>query len=120
MKIFNFIRRQSLSSNKFGKYLLYAIGEIILLVIGILLALQFNNLNDKNQTISVISNDTFRVVPKKKKVINRKSEYTLTVKKKYESETLCEIKYPSMENFSLLRDTHLLQNIAKLKVKLTT
>lgn len=32
--------------NKFNKYLLYAIGEILLVVIGILIALQINNQND--------------------------------------------------------------------------
>jgi Family of unknown function (DUF6090) len=35
-----------LTENKFSKYLLYAIGEIILVVIGILIALQLNNLNE--------------------------------------------------------------------------
>jgi hypothetical protein len=35
--------------NKTGKYLKYAIGEIILVVIGILIALWLNNLNLKNQ-----------------------------------------------------------------------
>ena len=32
--------------SKFGKYLLYAIGEIVLVVIGILIALQINDAND--------------------------------------------------------------------------
>jgi sensor domain CHASE-containing protein len=35
-----------LTENKFSKYLLYAIGEIILVVIGILIALQINNSNE--------------------------------------------------------------------------
>ena len=34
-----------LTENKFSKYILYAIGEIILVVIGILIALQINNWN---------------------------------------------------------------------------
>lgn len=36
-----------MSENKTGKYLKYAIGEIILVVIGILIALQINNWNQK-------------------------------------------------------------------------
>ena len=36
-----------LTENKFSKYLLYAIGEIILVVIGILIALSINNWNDE-------------------------------------------------------------------------
>ena len=36
-----------LTENKFSKYLIYAIGEIILVVVGILIALQINNSNNK-------------------------------------------------------------------------
>lgn len=46
IKFFRHIRKKFLSENKFSKYLLYAIGEIILVVIGILIALQINNWND--------------------------------------------------------------------------
>jgi glutaredoxin-related protein len=38
-----------MSNNKAGKYLKYAIGEIILVVIGILIALQINNWNNEHQ-----------------------------------------------------------------------
>ncbi len=38
-----------LTENKFSKYLLYAIGEIVLVVIGILIALQINNWNEKQK-----------------------------------------------------------------------
>ena len=38
-----------LVENKFSKYLIYAIGEIILVVIGILIALSINNWNEKNK-----------------------------------------------------------------------
>lgn len=49
LKIFRKIRQELLSENKFTKYLLYAIGEIILVVIGILIALQINNWNEENK-----------------------------------------------------------------------
>ncbi len=42
---FRKIRHSLLAENKFTRYLLYAIGEILLVVIGILLALQINNWN---------------------------------------------------------------------------
>jgi hypothetical protein len=45
IKFFRKIRQRLLTENKFSKYLLYAIGEIILVVIGILIALQINNWN---------------------------------------------------------------------------
>lgn len=40
------IRKQLMSENRFGKYLLYAGGEIVLVIIGILVALYLNGLND--------------------------------------------------------------------------
>ena len=46
IKLFKNIRRRLLTENRFNKYLLYAIGEIILVVIGILIALQINTWND--------------------------------------------------------------------------
>ena len=45
IKFFRKIRQRLLTENKFSKYLLYALGEIVLVVIGILIALQVNNLN---------------------------------------------------------------------------
>ncbi len=47
IKFFRKIRQKLLSENKFSKYLLYAVGEIILVVIGILIALSINNWNQK-------------------------------------------------------------------------
>lgn len=46
IKFFRKIRRKLFTENKFGKYILYAIGEILLVVIGILIALSVNNNND--------------------------------------------------------------------------
>jgi hypothetical protein len=45
IKFFRKIRQNLLSEGKTGKYLKYAIGEIILVVIGILIALSINNWN---------------------------------------------------------------------------
>ena len=49
IKFFRKIRQQLLSENKFSKYLLYAIGEIVLVVIGILIALQVSNFNEQKK-----------------------------------------------------------------------
>ena len=46
IKIFRHIRQNLIMENKTGKYLKYAIGEIVLVVIGILIALQINNWNE--------------------------------------------------------------------------
>ncbi|GHA26090.1 hypothetical protein GCM10007103_04240 [Salinimicrobium marinum] len=45
MKFFRKIRQKLLTESKFNKYFMYAIGEIVLVVIGILIALQINNWN---------------------------------------------------------------------------
>ena len=60
IKFFRKIRQKLLSENKFSKYILYAIGEIVLVVIGILIALQINNSNElrkqKEEEAIIISN----------------------------------------------------------------
>lgn len=58
MRIFNRIRSNLLHEGKFGRYLRYAIGEIILVVIGILLALSINSWNtrrlEKKQEVKIL------------------------------------------------------------------
>jgi len=49
IKIFRNIRKQLLNKRKMKSYSLYAIGEIILVVIGILIALQINNWNENKK-----------------------------------------------------------------------
>jgi len=53
IKFFRKIRQKLLTENKFSKYLIYAIGEIVLVVIGILIAVQINNNNIENQRKSL-------------------------------------------------------------------
>ena len=45
IKFFRHIRQRMLKENRVSRYFLYAIGEIVLVVIGIFLALQLNNWN---------------------------------------------------------------------------
>lgn len=49
IKFFQNIRRRLVVENRFSKYMLYAIGEIFLVVIGILIALQINNNNEAHK-----------------------------------------------------------------------
>ena len=49
IKFFRQIRRNLMETGKTGKYFKYAIGEIVLVVIGILIALQLNNWNTDNK-----------------------------------------------------------------------
>ena len=56
IKFFRKIRQNLLSEGKTEKYLKYAIGEIVLVVIGILIALQINNWNENRKTEIKIKN----------------------------------------------------------------
>ena len=49
IKFFRTIRKDLMEQNKTGKYLKYAIGEIVLVVIGILIALSINNWNESRK-----------------------------------------------------------------------
>lgn len=49
IKFFRHIRRSLINDNKMGKYFKYAIGEIFLVMIGILLALQVNTWNENRK-----------------------------------------------------------------------
>ncbi|MDC6391119.1 DUF6090 family protein [Maribacter sp. PR1] len=55
IKFFRSIRQKMLTENKFSKYLLYAIGEIVLVVIGILIALQINNWNEARKQNTIVN-----------------------------------------------------------------
>ena len=56
IKFFRKIRQRLVSENKFSKYLIYAIGEIVLVVVGILIALQINNWNENQKINDTVKN----------------------------------------------------------------
>ena len=49
IQFFRKIRENLLKENRFSKYLIYALGEIVLVVIGILIALSLNNRNEQQK-----------------------------------------------------------------------
>jgi len=62
LRFFRHIRQRLLNENRVVKYLLYAIGEILLVVIGILIALQVDNWNQKRQEVDRIKAQLENVV----------------------------------------------------------
>ncbi|WP_296317385.1 hypothetical protein [Winogradskyella sp. UBA3174] len=62
MKIFNKIRSEMLKEKRFTNYIAYAIGEIILVVVGILIALWLNNWNKEQQITDTNNNLQNRVL----------------------------------------------------------
>ncbi len=57
INLFRKIRKNLSSENKIGKYLLYASGEIILVVIGILIAIQLNSWKTETDENAEVLND---------------------------------------------------------------
>lgn len=87
-KFFRKFRQKLIVENRFSKYLLYAIGEIILVVIGILIALSINNWNqrrlDKQKSqefLQRISNDLQGIVEVTRFDINKAKEITEYISK---------------------------------------
>ena len=60
--LFRRIRHKLFSNGKFTKYLFYAIGEVALVMIGTLLALQVNNWNEhRKNTIRLLNSKRQRL-----------------------------------------------------------
>ncbi|WP_375325524.1 DUF6090 family protein [Flagellimonas sp. GZD32] len=77
IKFFRKIREKFLIENKFNKYLIYAIGEIFLVVIGILIALQINNWNNNRIEHKIETNILSEIlVNLEKDIINLNSKIT--------------------------------------------
>ncbi|WP_204346699.1 DUF6090 family protein [Psychroserpens algicola] len=91
IKFFRKIRQNLLSEGKTGKYFKYAIGEIVLVVIGILIALQINNWNQER--IQKLEEQTI--------VKNIHTEYLQNktiLKRRIEEAELCEAALKQLMN----------------------
>ena len=86
IKIFRKIRMQLLAENMLNRYLIYAIGEIMLVVVGILIALSINNWNNKKierQTELKIYENIKNQIHEDEELLNGDVEYNLTYSKQY-------------------------------------
>ncbi len=77
IKFFRHIRQNLLIENKTGRYLKYAIGEIILVVIGILIALGINNWNE-NRKESIEEKLVLRSLLENLKLAKTQSEWLIS------------------------------------------
>jgi len=91
LTFFRKIRKSFIRSESFQKYLLYALGEIALVVIGILLALQINNWNEakiiaENEayTLNEILNNLNEDAEQIKLVVNRREKAKIAIAKMLE------------------------------------
>ena len=97
INFFRKIRQQLLTENKFSKYLLYAIGEIVLVVVGILIALSINNWNEKKSNDSIVDDYLMKIGA------NINSDLTkleILINQRTEALTLCDtiVKYYDAKN----------------------
>tara|TARA_R110000744_G_scaffold312477_1_gene419840 strand:+ start:148 stop:891 length:744 start_codon:yes stop_codon:yes gene_type:complete len=113
IKFFRKIRQNLLMENKTGKYFKYAIGEIILVVIGILIALQINNWNENQklekttedyytQLLDDLNNDIISTQSIIKEFSNQQKEYNNYISS-YDKKGLTPIKaYEQVSKLALI------------------
>ncbi|MFK7812792.1 MAG: DUF6090 family protein [Maribacter sp.] len=112
IKFFRKIRQKLLTENKFSKYLIYAIGEIVLVVIGILIALSINNWNqariDKKSESKYLTDI-------KKEIQNNNSVLDFYIENRlpYKIEGLLSAKKYSEENIEIKDTIAFLNNVSK-------
>lgn len=117
ISFFRKIRQNLLKENKTARYFKYAIGEIVLVVIGILIALQINNWNQQR-----IEGDKKKVYLKN---IKRDLQYQLVIidlQLEYENKYLVNIQ-PILDQFNqageFVLDINLLLNLSNITERKT-
>jgi hypothetical protein len=106
IKLFRNIRKNLLNEGKTSKYFKYAVGEIILVVIGILIALQINNWN---QNITS-KNELTQIVKETSNNLNKDIEF-LNLMIKISEETIYSID-KLLSNGNKMPEDSLLINMA--------
>ena len=112
MKIFRKIRFNILKNNKSGKYFKYAIGEIILVVIGILIALQINLWNEKRKSQDILTANLYGVLKELKVDVVKINQLLITYKENNENRKAF-INEPNYEKLNLGELESNLENFSK-------
>ena len=120
LRFFRQIRQKLLTENKFSKYLLYAVGEILLVVIGILIALQVDTWNEGRKMVererqvlqSLLSEikTNMEVLRDCSEGIREQLDYTDTLK------THLGPDYPGLSK-KRMRRKHMLRRIKSYRIK---
>jgi hypothetical protein len=82
LRFFRQIRKNLMEQNKIRTYLFYAVGEIALVMIGILLALQVNNWNEQRKMVQISEVTTQKLYVELKEAKNQ-VESSLEVNKMF-------------------------------------
>ncbi|MTE25785.1 hypothetical protein F1003_02470 [Winogradskyella sp. ZXX205] len=118
-----------MSENKTGKYLKYAIGEIILVVIGILIALQINNWNEDRKVKKLetqiykelksdlvqTKNDIEKVISEHKKILKSTQQliFDISNKKSY-SDSIYRLFADAGDDFKIIPKTSAFENLKNI------
>ncbi|WP_235898262.1 DUF6090 family protein [Winogradskyella ouciana] len=129
IKFFRKIRYNLMSENKTGKYLKYAIGEIILVVIGILIALQINNWNEDRKVKKLetqiykelksdlvqTKNDIEKVISEHKKILKSTQQliFDISNKKSY-SDSIYRLFADAGDDFKIIPKTSAFENLKNI------
>lgn len=95
IRLFRKKRTNMANEKKFSSYLLYALGEVLLIVVGIVIALQLQNWNETNKTTEATQLTIDRI--KKEILSNQKKIEQVYDYHKMVSDTLQKIKTPKTE-----------------------
>ena len=87
IQFFRKIRQNLLVENKMGKYMKYAIGEILLVMIGILLALQVSNWN---QDRIAVKKEKALLSELHQEFVKNKEQFDKVISKHQEAENACD------------------------------
>ena len=105
IKFFRRIRQNLLSEGKTNKYLKYAIGEIVLVVVGILIALAINNWNETRKNKSTLTNYTESLIKDLKQdiiILNEQTNFALSDNKVLQN-LIERLSSPHVNNDSLIK-----------------
>jgi hypothetical protein len=116
IKFFRKIRQRLLTENKFSKYLIYAIGEIVLVVIGILIALQINTWNENKKFNAIKDNNYIQLLED----LKTDKEYIDELIKEFNSSILLYRKYLKTYSTPNLTMNDVMNNQNQLDFTVTT
>ena len=92
-RIIRSIRQKLLTNNKVSKYLLFALGEIALIILGILLALQIDNKNQEKHNLKL----------EKEYLLSMQTELTLSLENP--NSLIEKLKY-AIDDLDIIIDSH--------------
>lgn len=119
IKFFRKIRYNLMETGKTSKYFKYAIGEIILVVIGILIALQINNWNEANK-MSIneqqLTSSVIKELEGQRTILNRNLDVNQLILK--ESASYLDDTYPEEKKDSSIIVALISHNNTHLKIPL--